>query len=130
MSRPTPPADHTATDDCTTTNSFDDHGVATGADLIARTYYRLAGVEPVEFEPTEAFFDRLESAFLWAYLGSVEAADVPRHVETAVADARELTREAFADRDHADLRTEVVPAFYRRVAGLHCEYRDAPSSGE
>jgi hypothetical protein len=48
---------------------------------------------------------------------------VPTHVELAVADARELTREAFADRPDADVRTEVLPAFYRRVAALHCRYR-------
>lgn len=110
-------------EDCTTTGSFTDHGIADGAELITSTYYRLAaGGRPV-FRPTEGFFDRLESAFLWAYLGAVDERGVPTHVGTAVADARELTREEFADHPDADVRTEVLPAFYRRVAAFHCRYR-------
>lgn len=110
-------------DDCTTTRSFDDHGIADGADLITANYYRLAAAEPA-FRPTEAFFDRLESAFVWTYLGAVDGTGVPDHVMRAVEDARELTREAFADRPDADLRTEVIPSFYRRLAGFHCAYRE------
>lgn len=110
--------------DCTTTSSFSDHGVGDATDLVTRTYYRLQSGDRVPFAPTDAFFDRLESAFLWAYLGSVDERGVPDHVEMAVADARERTREAFADRPEADLRNEVLPSFYRRVAGFHCRYRD------
>jgi hypothetical protein len=112
----------TVGDDCTTTGSFDDHGIADGADLIARTHYRLAAADG-GFEPTPAFFDRLESAFLWAYLGSVDEPGVPDHVAAAVDDAKAATAAAFADRPDADLRTEVIPGFYRRVAGYHCRYR-------
>jgi hypothetical protein len=110
-------------DDCTTTGSFDDHGIEDGADLITATYYRLASAE-TGFAPTEAFFDRLESAFVWTYLGTVDATGVPDHVMAAVEDARALTREEFTDQPDADLRTEVVPAFYRRIADFHCIYRD------
>jgi hypothetical protein len=110
-------------DDCTTTKSFDDHGIEDGADLITATYYRLASTE-IGFEPTETFFERLESAFVWTYLGTVDATGVPDHVMAAVEDARALTREEFTDQPDADLRTDVVPAFYRRVAGFHCAYRD------
>jgi len=42
----------------------------------------------------------------------------------AVEDARALTREEFVDQPDADLRTDVIPAFYRRVADFHCVYRD------
>ena len=79
------------TEGCTTTESFDDHGV--------------------------------ETAFVWAYLGSTEERGVPEHVEAALDDARVLTHEEFADRPDANLRTEVLPAFYRRFAGFHCAYR-------
>ncbi|MFB6205381.1 MAG: hypothetical protein ABEJ05_02480 [Haloglomus sp.] len=111
------------TDGCTTTDSFDDHGIHDGADLLTATYYRLAAAD-TEFEPTASFFDRLESAFVWAYLGAVDGTDVPDHVMAAVEDAREQTRAEFAERPEADLRTDVIPAFYRRIAGFHCAYRD------
>lgn len=111
-------------DDCTTTESFSDHGIEDGTDLVTETYYRLQAGERLEFSPTETFFDRLESAFLWAYLGSVDERGVPPHVEAAIDDARALTREEFEDRADPDLRTEVIPAFYRRVAGFHCLYRE------
>ena len=109
-------------EDCTTTSSFRDHGVGDGVDLITKTYYQLRESGDREFAPTQTFFDRLESAFVWAYLGSVEEPGVPPHVEMAIEDARALTREQFDDRPDADLRTEVIPAFYRRVAGFHCRY--------
>jgi hypothetical protein len=110
--------------DCTTTRSFDDHGIEDGADLITRTYYRLQAAGRHTFAPDKAFFDRLESAFIWAYLGSVDERGIPPHVESAIEDARSLTREEFEDCPDADLRTDVIPAFYRRVAGFHCLYRD------
>ncbi|MEF8825082.1 MAG: hypothetical protein V5A27_01880 [Halapricum sp.] len=111
-------------DDCTSTGSFSDHGIGNGVDLVTRTYYRLQGTERHEFEPTQRFFDQLESAFIWAYLGSVDESGVPTHVELAIEDARTLTQDEFHDKPDADLRTEVIPAFYRRVAGFHCIYRD------
>ena len=118
------PADRRDATDCTTTRSFDDHGIVDGVDLVTRTYYRLADGSRPAFEPTASFFDRLESAFLWAYLGSVDEPGVPEHVELAVEDARSLTEAEFRDHPDADVRTEVIPAFYRRVAGFHCAYRD------
>lgn len=114
----------TVREECTTTESFADHGIDDGSVLVRRTYYRLAAEEPPEFDPTSRFFDQLELAFLWAYLGSVEENDVPDHVVAAIDDARAWTAEEFEDRPDADLRTEVIPAFYRRVAGFHCAYRD------
>ena len=117
------PADQWNTErNCTTTNSFDDHGIDDGNNLIQRTYYRLQGGETIQFEPTEEFFDRLEVAFIWAYLGSVEGTAVPEHVVAAIGDAKVLTREEFRGRPDADLRTEVIPAFYRELAGFHCAY--------
>lgn len=109
--------------ECTTTGSFSDHGIADGVELVTRTHYRLLAADRRLFEPTDRFFDQLESAFIWAYLGSVDEAGIPQHVERAIADARAHTEAEFDDSPDADLRTEVIPAFYRRVAGFHCVYR-------
>jgi len=121
----TPPHDPSdAADDCATSNSFDDHGIPRGSRLISRTYNRLGADGEPAFEPTEAFFDRLESAFTWAYLGSVEERGVPEHVEVAIDDARARTAEEFRDRTDADLRLDVIPSFYQQVAAYHCAYRE------
>lgn len=110
--------------DCTTTTSFSDHGVDDGADLMTATYYRLLDAGYREFQPGAEFFEAIETAFVRTYLDRVDDAGVlPDHVAAAILDARDLTREEFEDRSDADLRTEVLPAFYRRVAGFHCAYR-------
>ena len=107
---------------CTTTTSFSDHAIDDGSVLIQRTYYRLAAAETT-FEATDEFFEALESAFVWAYLGSNDERGVPDHVAAALDDALAMTREQFAERPDADLRTAVLPAFYRELAGFHCAYR-------
>ncbi|MFT4884075.1 MAG: hypothetical protein ACI8U4_001588 [Natronomonas sp.] len=115
-------SEHDPSANCTTTTSFEDHGLADGSTLIRETHYRLVE-SGTTYEPTEAFFDRLESAFIWAYLGTTDEAGVPPHVGAAIADARSRTHEAFRETDDANLRTDVIPAFYQRVAGFHCIYR-------
>jgi hypothetical protein len=112
-----------STEECTTTGSFADHDIEDGSALIQRTYYRLAGADRTGFEPTESFFDALESAFIWAYLGTTRESDIPEHVEAAIDDARAHTVAEFTDRPDADLRTDVIPAFYRHLAAFHCAYR-------
>lgn len=109
--------------DCSTTDSFADHGVESGDVLIRSAYRRLAAADAATFEPTESFFETLTSAFIWAYLGEVDEPGVPPHVGAAIDDARVLTLAEFRDDSQADLRTEVLTAFYRRVAGFHCAYR-------
>jgi len=109
--------------ECTTTRSFADHDIQDGSTLIQRSYYRLAEADRTEFEPTESCFDALESAFIWAYLGTVRESEVPDHVEAAIDDARAHTAAEFGDRPDADLRTDVLPAFYRYLADFHCAYR-------
>lgn len=111
-------------DDCSTTNSFADQGVPDGTDLVTETYYRLAGPDRPDYAPTGAFFERLEEAFLWAYLGAVAEPGVPAPIEAAIDDAKVLTRAEFEDDPDADLRTDVVPAFYQRIASFHGAYRD------
>lgn len=124
MSEDTPSPPEPRSDDCSTTDSFSDHGIGDGVDLITETYHRLREADQTEFARSDRFFDRLESAFIWAYLGSVDEPGVPVHVELAIDDARSLTEETFADRPDADLRTDVIPAFYSRIAGFHCIYRE------
>lgn len=110
--------------ECTTTGSFAAHGIDDGSRLVTRTYYRLADGDSPAYAPTESFFDRLETAFIWAYLESTGGPRIPNGVLTAADDARARTAEEFADESGADLRTAVVPAFYRRVAGFHCAYHE------
>ncbi len=117
------PVTHDA-DDCTTTGSFEDHDIHDGSTLIQRTHYRLASADQTEYEPTDSFFDALESAFLWAYLGTGPENGVPDHVEAAIDDARALTVEEFGDDSDADLRTDVIPTFYGHAADFHCAYRE------
>jgi hypothetical protein len=51
------------------------------------------------------------------------------YVEAAIEDARGLTRGEFHEDPDADLRTEVLLAFYQRVVGFHCAYRWPTRSG-
>ena len=113
-----------AADDCTTTASFDDHGIDDGSELIRRTYYRLVADGDDTFEPTDRFLDRLADAFTRAYLTVTEAYELPLHVAAAVDDARAWVAVEFSDAPDADLRGTVIPAFYRHAAGFHCVYRD------
>lgn len=112
-----------ADDECTTTRSFDDHGIDDGSDLIRRTYYRLVADGDGTFEPTDRYVDRLADAFRRAYLTETGTYAVPPHVAAAIDDARARVGAEFADESDADLRTRVIPAFYRHAAGLHCAYR-------
>lgn len=111
-------------ENCTTVASFEDHGIDDGSELLRRTYYRLAGGGPVEFVPSDAFFDDLADAFVWAYLESTHGTGLPDHVLAALDDAVAVVREQYADDPDADLRTDVVPAFYRTLANYHCAYRN------
>jgi len=113
-----------ATGDCTTTGSFDDHGIDDGSELIRRTHYRLVADGDGAFEPTERFLDRLADAFTRAYLTATDAYELPPHVAAAIDDARVWVGAEFADEPDADLRATVIPAFYRYAAGFHCAYRD------
>jgi len=111
-------------DDCTTTGSFADHGIDDGSALVRETYYRLAATDDGEFRPTDRYLVRTADAFTRAYLVAADEYAPPDHVAAAIDDARVWTREEFGDDPDADLRTEVLPAFYRHAAGFHCAYRE------
>jgi hypothetical protein len=93
-----------AAGDCTTTESFDDHGIDDGSELIRRTHYRLVAEGDDAFEPTERFFDRLADAFTRTYLTATDAYELPPHVAAAVGDARAWVSVEFAGDPDADLR--------------------------
>jgi hypothetical protein len=109
--------------DCSTTKSFDDHGLGDGSRLIRRTCYRLLDGGTTAFEPSDRFDDRLESAFIRTDIGATDDWELPPLVEAPVDGGLARTKDAFGDRPNGDLRTEVVPAIYQRVAGYHCAYR-------
>lgn len=113
-------------DECTTTKSFGDPAIPDGTTLITRTYYRITESDQETFSQTDAFYDALESAFTWAYLGSIDERGVQEHVGAAIDDARAVTAADFADADPTtvDVRTDVIPTFYRYVADFHCSYRE------
>jgi len=52
--------DYDGDEECTTTESFADHGLDDGSVLISRTYNRIAADGEPTFEPTPEFFDTLE----------------------------------------------------------------------
>jgi hypothetical protein len=91
----------------TTTGSSSDHGGGNGVDLPTRAYYRLRSADRREFEPNERFFDQLESAFIWAYLGSADEPGIPSYVYIAIEEARSHTVSRFTDRPDADLNHAV-----------------------
>lgn len=134
--------DPDGTDDaCTTTGAFGDHGVPDGTDLIGRTatHMTTAGIT----DPTVGgFFEILGDAFRAAFVEAADADRVPAVVDAAVDDAVHATRETFGgnatdaavtaagsgtdastDATGADVRTAIVPAFYREVAGYYCAFR-------
>jgi len=110
---------------CSTTESFADHGIEDGTALLEGTHRRLSAPGVPAFDGSVAAYDRLESAFLWAYLATTGQTAVPADVLAALDDARAATAAALADTADPDLRTEVVPTFYRQAAGFHCAYRTA-----
>lgn len=127
------------TDDaCTTTGAFRDHGIPDGTDLIGRTatHMTTTGIT----DPTVGgFFEILGDAFRAAFVETADIDRVPSVVDAAVDDAVHTTREAFRGDGSdaaaatagvgpdaipdADVRTTVVPGFYREVAGYYCAFR-------
>ena len=102
------------TGDCSTSDSFDDHGIPRGRTPISRTYDRLAAGSEPRFEPTVAFFDRLESAFILGVPGHRRGVRRPRARQ--VRDRRRQgphrggvrgpTRRRLPDRRTPDVRTQ------------------------
>lgn len=102
--------------------AFTDHGIPDGTTLIHRTYYHLAtnGIrEPV---PSQDFSDRVANAFRTAFIRSAPVPLVPDPIDTAIDEATEVIIHRTLDDPEADLRTKILPAFYRAVAQNYCLY--------
>jgi hypothetical protein len=107
-------------DTCTTTRAFDVYGVPDGSVLV-RTTHRLVH-EADRGTVTDETLEFVAAAFRAAFLEHAAVDSLPPDVDAAVEDARHFTGERFVASE-ADLRTELLPAFYREVAGFHCAYR-------
>lgn len=113
---------------CDTTTAFDGYGIPDGVDLVHRTRYRLLATGDAEFEPTVEFLARIDRAFRSAYIQAAEVPLVPEPLDAALADATALTAEAYAEEPDADLRGEVLPAFYATLVGLFCTYLETATA--
>jgi hypothetical protein len=114
------------TDACTTTRTFSAYGIADGSSLVRRTYYRL-GDDPGTIDA--AAVQRIGAAFGDAFVELADVDAVPDAVSMAVEDAAYFTGESFDGAD-ADLRTDVLPSFYRSVAAFHCAYTGHPERAD
>jgi len=111
---------------CSThTAAFVDHGIDDGIDLVARTHYLLAADGNREPEPTAAFAERVAAAFRRAFVGAAPVPLVPEPVDAAIDEATDTVVHRVLDDPDADLRTEVLPAFYRAVASTYCAHLEA-----
>ncbi|MFB6299014.1 MAG: hypothetical protein ABEH65_02000 [Halobacteriales archaeon] len=109
----------------TNARAFVDHDIEDGADLIARTYYDLAATGDRTVKPTPVYADRIGNAFRKAFIQSTDVPLVPDPVDAAVDEASDLLVHRILDDPDADLRTEILPSFYRLVARTYCAYLDA-----
>jgi len=111
------------TGDCTTTGSFDDHGIASGTTLIQRAYYRLSdasigfapATDPDIYVPSAAFdpsdgFPRSIRDRIGAHAdGWLPIAVSPDTYERGLASVREFLADAGRDPD------AITPALYLDV---------------
>lgn len=96
------------------------HGIDEGDRLVRRTYYDLVEDGFDEFDGSAEFVARVAETFRAVYAELAAPATVPADVDAAIDDARLGTLEAVDA--SADLRTGVLPQFYRQFAGYYCAY--------
>jgi hypothetical protein len=110
-------------DACSTTDSFANYGITDGSDLISRAA-RALGSTRQDVTVTPELTSGVESAFRTAFLAESDDGTLPSTVTAALDDAAVLVVDRFGG-ETRDLRTDVLPAFYREFAGYHCAYRVA-----
>ncbi|MEF8843045.1 MAG: hypothetical protein V5A62_15715 [Haloarculaceae archaeon] len=109
------------TEACSTSDTaFLDYGLPNGQVLVPATYYALAARDEGTFGPTPEYVHRIADTFRTAFVRRAALPVVPEPVDAAVEDAVTPTLHEFTH--EADLRTEVLPTFYRRVASYTCTY--------
>ncbi|MFT4933069.1 MAG: hypothetical protein ACI91T_002974 [Natronomonas sp.] len=112
--------------------AFVEYGVPTGGDLVGAMHYRLRNRGTTEAASTPDFLDALAKSFEDAYIDEASIPIVPEPVAAAIDDARTTYAHRLLDEPDADrdLRTDVLPAFYRLVARYYCENRETyPGDG-
>lgn len=105
--------------------AFVEYGIHDGADIVHRTYYRLVRNGDRRPAASSEFVDRLASAFRTAFVRGADTPLVPESIEAAIEEASGTIAHRLLDDPDADLRTDVVPAFYRAVARAYCAHPPA-----
>lgn len=108
---------------CTTrTAAFTDHGIRDGADLVFRTYYALVTSGHATPEVSDEFVEHVAAAFRRAFIREAAVPLVPEPVEAAIEAATDPVVHRLLDDRDADLRTEILPTYYRAVANAYCAH--------
>lgn len=111
---------------CSThTAAFTDHGITDGTDLVSRTYYTLSTNGHRTPEATSEFADQVAMAFRQAFIRSAAVPLVPEPIDVAIDEATNVIIHHVLDDSDADLRTEILPAFYQTVASTYCSHLEA-----
>ena len=109
----------------TDVRAFAAHGIEDGSDLISRTARALAAMGHREPEPSDEFTESVARAFRQAYARTATVPIVPDPVDAAIDEATDTLAHRVLDDPDADLRTEVLPSFYRSVTNTYCAHLDA-----
>lgn len=112
----------TSTTCSTRAGAFSSHGVADGAGLITRTYYALVASDHDTPRATAEFADEVAAAFRLAFIRKATVPLVPEPVDAAIEQATDRIVHRLLDEPDADLRTDILPAFYRAVADTYCAH--------
>lgn len=102
--------------------AFDGYGIENGTDLIQATYYRLRPERSRRVTVTPDLVAATTRAFRSVFVQQATLPVVPEPVDAAIVDAASETVHETLGEGRVDLRTEFVPAFYRNVARLTCQY--------
>lgn len=108
---------------CTTrTAAFTDHGIRDGTELVSRTYYALVTSGHATPEMSGEYAEHVATAFRKAFIRKAAVPLVPEPVEAAIEASTDIVVHRLLDDSDADLRTEVLPAYYRAVANAYCAH--------
>lgn len=100
--------------------AFAASGVTDGTSIVHRTYYRLRSPDDNAVHASPEFMASLAQAFRRAFLVEMGRHTDPTPVGAAVERAVTVTTHDLLDRESADLRTSVLPTFYRAVSRNYC----------
>lgn len=108
---------------CTTrTAAFTDHGIRDGTDLVSRTYYALVISGHATPEVTSEFAEHVAAGFRRAFIRKAAMPLVPETVEAAIEASTDVVVHRLLDEPDVDLRTDLLPAYYRAVANAYCAH--------